>query len=282
MTDKPTGAQNPAIPLPDYRILVLQGADALRFAQSQFMNDVLQLADGQWQWNGWLNAKGRLIALFALLRLDAQTLWLLLPDYAPDALASGLATYVFRSKVTMQPLSGWQVYGQAVAPAPAPAGASPYPFVEDDGGLTLPWPGGRGLCIRPLPAPDAGDVAALMRWRAADLSAGIPRLVASQSGQWTPQQLSLARLAAYSVKKGCYPGQEIVARTHFLGQAKRSLALLEADAPVQPGDAIEQDGSPVGTVIATAGTLLQAVLPALAEGSPLQSGSARLRLLPQG
>ena len=57
---------------------------------------------------------------------------------------------------------------------------------------------------------------------------GLPRLPASQREQWTPQQLALDRLAAYSVKKGCYPGQEIVARTHFLGKAKRSLQCFSA------------------------------------------------------
>ena len=54
------------------------------------MNDVALLGDGQWQWNGWLNAKGRVIALFALLRLDSETLWLLLPDVPAEGLAEQL------------------------------------------------------------------------------------------------------------------------------------------------------------------------------------------------
>ena len=66
--------------------------------------------------------------------------------------------------------------------------------------------------------------------QAFDLEHGLPRLPASQAEHWTPQQLSLERLGAFSVKKGCYPGQEIVARTHFLGKAKRGLALLEGSS----------------------------------------------------
>ena len=76
-------------------------------------------------------------------------------------------------------------------------------------------------------APSTPDAPACDRWAAIDLAHGLPRLADAQSGQWTPQQLSLDRLRAYSVKKGCYPGQEIVARTHFLGQAKRGLVLFD-------------------------------------------------------
>ena len=93
--------------------------------------------------------------------------------------------------------------------------------------------GGFGLkrTLRIGPTDDAPrDDESQSRWRASDLRLGFPRLPASQAEQWTPQMLSLDRLHAFSVKKGCYPGQEIVARTHFLGQAKRGLTLFEARA----------------------------------------------------
>src|SRR5690242_10771866 len=79
--------------LAGHRLLALQGPDAVRFAHAQFMSDVAGLADGHWQWSGWLTPKGRVIALFALLRLDAQRLWLLLPDADPDALAAQLQRF---------------------------------------------------------------------------------------------------------------------------------------------------------------------------------------------
>jgi folate-binding Fe-S cluster repair protein YgfZ len=68
-------------------------------------------------------------------------------------------------------------------------------------------------------------------------------------------------LRAYSVKKGCYPGQEIVARTHFLGQAKRGLVLLEGDAPLAPGGAVQVGEAASGNPVCTAGALALAVLP---------------------
>ena len=79
MPDKP----DPCFALPDQAVIALHGRDALAFAQAQFMNDVAALADGQWQWNGWLTAQGRVIALFVLLRRDAESLWLVLGDAEP-------------------------------------------------------------------------------------------------------------------------------------------------------------------------------------------------------
>ena len=101
MPDNPTFPAGP-FALPDHRVLELSGRDAGVFAHAQFMNDVAGLAVGQWQWNGWLTPKGRVVALFALLKLDAERLWLLLPDVDPGELASKLQRFVFRSKVSLR------------------------------------------------------------------------------------------------------------------------------------------------------------------------------------
>ena len=99
------------------------------------------------------------------------------------------------------------------------------------------------------------------RWAAFDLEHGLPRLPPSQAGQWTPQQLSLDRLRAYSVKKGCYPGQEIVARTHFLGQAKRGLGLFEAGSAMNVGSEVRDGERVLGTIVSVSGRHALAVLP---------------------
>ena len=257
MPDKPQPAPPLEFALPGLRVLALSGADALAFAQSQFMNDVAALGDGQWQWNGWLNAKGRLVALFALLRLDAQTLWLL-GDADPDALAGKLQRYVFRSKVALQPLAEIHASGRFAAPQAASGATSARlgDTVELDMGSDA---GARTLRLAPDPART--DAEAATRWNADDLACGLPHLDASQLEQWTPQQLSLDRLQAYSVKKGCYPGQEIVARTHFLGQVKRGIALFEAQAPVAAGASVDAGGQSLGTIASVAGRHVLAVLP---------------------
>ncbi|RMH94878.1 folate-binding protein [Lysobacter pythonis] len=273
MSDNPTEVESAFIALPDHRLLAITGADALKFTQAQFMNDVTTLADGGWQWNGWLNAKGRVIALFALLRLDAETLWLVLPDFPPSELAGTLKRYVFRSKVKLEPRDELQVSGRLYA------GAIGCRAFQGDAAnaLRLDWPDQRELRIGPAVA--TGNAPALARWRAADLRAGLPRLNDSQREKWTPQQLSLDRLDAYSVKKGCYPGQEIVARTHFLGQAKRGPRLLQTASAVATGDTVTTGERGIGEVVSTAGTLALAVLPLECDESALRIGEQAVEVL---
>ena len=282
MSDKPSTDQAPVFALSGWSALRLEGTDAARFAQAQFMGDVDALAPGQWQWNGWLTPKGRVIALFALLRQDAQTLRLLLPDAEPAALATALSRYVFRSKLRIVPEPELAVSGRFGAPRHA-AGAA---FAGQDpaSGLELDLGGDGGartLLIGPEAAPQAPDLDS--RWRGFDLAHGLPRLAADQAEQWTPQQLSLGRLRAYSVKKGCYPGQEIVARTHFLGQAKRGLARLEAGAPMPAGQVVAaqaQDRS-LGTIVSREGRQALAVLPLeLDEDANLLAGEVPCHRMP--
>ncbi|MCA1714944.1 MAG: folate-binding protein, partial [Gammaproteobacteria bacterium] len=90
-----------ALPGSDRPILGLSGSEAAAFAQAQFMNDVAALAVGHWQWNGWLTPKGRVIALFALVKLAEDSLWLVLPDADAGELAIQLQRFVFRSKVAI-------------------------------------------------------------------------------------------------------------------------------------------------------------------------------------
>lgn len=249
--DNGSASATPFFRLQSARILALAGRDAVAFAHAQFMNDVEALPDGHWQWNGWLTPKGRVIALFALLRLEGETLWALLPDADAFALAERLQRFVFRRKVAIAVREDLQVAGAFAAPLQAEG--SRWAGTQADGiELDLGGAGGpRTLRIAPSAAA-AVDEDAEAHWIAADLRHGLPHLPVSQAEHWTPQQLSLDRLRAFSVKKGCYPGQEIVARTHFLGQAKRGLALFEADAPLAPGHEVREDDTVFGTVIATA------------------------------
>ncbi len=238
----------------------MTGRDAVAFAQAQYMSDVAALAVGHWHWSGWLTPKGRVIALFALLRQDEDTIHLLLPDADPAELAAQLKRFVFRSKLAISVRGDLAVSGNFEPPAQA-TGARFDGHV--DTGLELDFSGEGGtrtLRIDSTPGP-AEDPQVAARWAGFDLSHGLPRLDASQSGQWTPQQLSLQRLQAYSVKKGCYPGQEIVARTHFLGKAKRGLVVVEAGSRLEVGMAVADGDTTVGTIACASGSLGLAVVP---------------------
>ena len=249
MDDNPQPMADAFFRLPGHRLITLEGRDAAAFAQAQFMNDVALLEPGQWQWSGWLTPKGRVIALFALLKQADEAVWLLLPDADPAAVATALQRFVFRSKVRIQVREDLHASGRFGAPGIA-SGAM-FAGVEE-AGIELDYGGAGGQrTLRIARDAAAPGEAAAARWHAMDLEHGLPRLPASQVEHWTPQQLSLDRLHAFSVKKGCYPGQEIVARTHFLGQAKRGLVLLEANAALEPGQDVTASSMAMGKLVAT-------------------------------
>jgi len=257
-------------PLPRYGVIALDGPEAAVFAQAQFANDVSALAPGHWHWNTWLTAKGRVIAVFALLKQADDALLLVLPDMPATAFCDTLRRFVFRRKVSISP-ADWRVAGAFATPACARDNALDLAEarIELDLGAA---DGPRTLRLhREAIDPPSADFA--LRWYQQDLRVGLPRLVEGQREQWTPQQLSLERLHAFSVRKGCYPGQEIVARTHFLGKTKRGALLLESAQPLPAGAQVLQSGQAVGHVACgtEAGTLALAVLPLdLDAAQPLQ------------
>ncbi len=98
-------------------------------------------------------------------------------------------------------------------------------------------------------------------WRLENLRTGIPEILKAQSEQFTPHMLNLDLLGAVSVDKGCYPGQEIVARTHFRGTTKRRCLRFESAEPVSPGDKVSDGDRDVGEALNAIGNDLLAVLP---------------------
>lgn len=264
--------------LPDITVLTLSGRDCIAFAQAQFMSDVGALVDGQWQWSGWLTPKGRVIALFAVIRRGPERLDLLVLDADTATVAASLQRYVFRSKVSIDARSDLQVAGRFAPPSSAQGALSAQSgdILElDMGTATHP----RALAVQPHAARATLQPELHESWRAYDLGHGLPRLDESQREQWTPQQLSLDRLHAFSVAKGCYPGQEIVARTHFLGQVKRGLVALEG-AGGSPGDEVTSAGQALGRVVSTAADTLLAVLPLERTDAPLAIGDVEVRVVP--
>ena len=284
MPDNLQPPRNGGFALSGYRVLALEGRDAAAFMQAQSMNEVATLPAGHWQWNGWLTPKGRVIALFALVKFSEELLWLLLPDADPGELASQLQRFVFRSKVAftardeLLPSGAFAVPGEASGSVFA---GDAVHGVELDLGAAG---GARSLRIGAAENDSLADADATARWMAFDLEHGLPRLAQEQAGQWTPQMLSLQRLHAFSVKKGCYPGQEIVARTHFLGQSKRGLALLQGDEPVVPGSEVRDAERVLGRVVSVASSdgrhLALVVLPLEREGSALQVDCRCVREIP--
>jgi folate-binding protein YgfZ len=271
----------PPAPLPmltGFGVLAIDGPQAGAFLQAQLMNDVAALGVGEWQWNGWLTAKGRVVALFALLRAGDDAFLLVLPDHPAGELKDALSRYVFRSRVRMVVADA--VACAALSPAANGAPARHVAIAGDDGSWALDFAGDGGerqLWLLPAGSERiaAADASVDAAWRVADLRHGLPRLGPAQREAWTPQMLSLERLRAYSLKKGCYPGQEIVARTHYLGQARRGLVLVAGDALRENDALVDAAGATIGTLACTgaAGDIALAVAkPESADAATLADG----------
>lgn len=269
MSDKPQASRDAYFALPDLTVVTLAGRDAGAFAQAQFMSDVAALQDGQWHWSGWLTPKGRVVAVFAVVRRSAEAFDLALLDAPADVFAASLQRFVFRSKVAITVAADWSASGSLRAPARA---QGPQADLDREG-LELELDMGTASQPRTLRlACGSGaevDGDALAHWRGLDMAHGLPRLPVDQQDTWTPQQLSLERLRAFSVRKGCYPGQEIVARTHFLGKARRGLVGLQGAAQALPGDDVHQDGRTIGRLVCVAPDIQLAVLPLERPATPL-------------
>lgn len=205
-------------------LVSIEGADAIAFAQAQFSSNLARLSDRQWRFSAWLDAKGRVRALFHLIRLDGERLRLLLRGGDAQALADELRRYVFRAKAQVAALPARQL---------ATAGAMPlHAMSEHDDTLVLGC-GSHGLAL----AADGDD-----DWRLPQLRAGWPWLPHGTSGELLPAWLDLGALDATALDKGCYPGQEIVARMHYRGGGKRHLQHVRLSRALPPGSVLETDG----------------------------------------
>ncbi len=226
MTSKTRAASSPS---PDdaadgpillaYPCLRASGAQALDFLQRQTMNDLRPLVIGSAQRNGMLSAKGRVQTLFVVFRTAAEEFILAFPDGDAQRALTELRRFVLRSKVSLEPCADWQVLGATAATSTdvSPAVAM------------LPWDARRQLLLVAAEPQRSVDPRQVAEWYADDIDAGIAHLDQAGREDFTPQMLGLDRWRAYSLSKGCYPGQEIVARTHYLGQQKREMYRVSAE-----------------------------------------------------
>ncbi len=244
------------LPIGGWEVLEVAGRDAGGFLQRQTMNDVNALAaPTTCQWNGLLSAKGRVLALFVLVRTGAETFWMLAPDCRAGELEALLRPYVLRSKLSLQMREDLAADGTWIA-QDSTGWLAMSCVHEPESGLQLSLPAVQGSRLLRVGIRDPGSPAdddATARWRLDDLRCGLPRLSAAQTDAWTPQMLALERLGAFSLKKGCYPGQEIVARTHYLGRSKRRLQRFDTEQPVAEGSVLRDgSGNEIGVSICNA------------------------------
>ena len=221
-------------------LIVLDGPDAAAFAQAQFSSDVSALAPGQWQWSAWLDAKGRCRAFLQLARPATDRFTALLRGGDAKAMAEDLKRFVFRAKVRI-------VATGDITVVDGPALHDGLITVDDDEGITYGG-GARSWRIVHAASTHAGDHAT-RHWIDHDIDAGLAWLPDAAIGELLPQSLSFERLGAVSFNKGCFPGQEIVARMHYRGAGKQHLHTARFDVIASPGATLRRNGTSIGMVL---------------------------------
>jgi folate-binding protein YgfZ len=290
-----------ACPVGDLAVLRFDGPDAAAFLHGQLSSDVAALAPGTLQWSSYNSPKGRMLANLLLARpAPGDGLRAVLAADLAAAIARRLAMFVLRARVKVADAGAERALVGIVGPGAAAAAAAAFGVAVVPGGalvsgdtVVLGLPDGRVL-VEVATAARADALAALGphvaragedAWRRAGVRAGVPLVTAATSDQFVPQALNFDALGGISFRKGCYPGQEIVARMHYLGRLKERLFAFDhhGDAPA-PGTRLHAASfgdQPCGTVVngvadgddGTSATLLAVVQRSAAEGDVVHLGA---------
>lgn len=276
--------------LTDWTLLRAHGAEAATFLQGQLTQDVVGLQMGEARLSGYCSAKGRLLATFIVWRMSDDAFGLLCSADLAATVRKRLSMYVLRARCRVDDASGqWSVFGLAGATAQRLAGvAQAWAARQQDAHWSIGLPAAeqvpRGLLVQaadapalPLPALNARD------WQLLEVMSGVPRITAATAEQFVPQMVNLELVGGVHFQKGCYPGQEVVARSQYRGTIKRRMHLFATNGSAQPGQEVfhsEDAAQPAGMVVNAAEVagsgcrLLAEVKLAVLESGSLHLGSA--------
>ena len=249
--------------LDDWGVIRAAGADAASFLHNQLTNDVLALDGSHARLAGFCTAKGRMQASFVMWRGATDEILL---ACSADLLAPALkrlSMFVLRSKCKLTDASGelalWGVAGDAALAAPqiwsrtvTPDGDTllrlPDALLGDERVARALWVGASTSApVLPALAPEA--------WRWLEVHSATARIVAATHEKFVPQMINFELVGGVNFQKGCYPGQEIVARSQYRGTVKRRAYVVHADTPLAPGQdvfAADDLTQPAGMVVLAA------------------------------
>jgi len=232
-------------------LIKVSGEDTVNFLQNQFSNDIREISPQLSQLNAWCNAKGRILASLRVFQVGDDYFLHLSSDLL-DATLKRLRMFVLRSKVTLEDVSNeWLSIGLAGNDAPALL-AKQISHLPENANQVVPE---NGLVVIRL----AGDtprfqifgqtpaISSLWQalqteavpvgypvWSWLEIQAGIPNIVANTTEAFVPQMINYSTIGGVSFTKGCYPGQEVVARMHYLGKLKRRMYLAHVKTESLP------------------------------------------------
>jgi tRNA-modifying protein YgfZ len=265
-----------AVRLTDWGVIRAVGADTATFLQSQLTQDVRGLDAGRAALAGWCSAKGRLLASFIVWRPEPETFLLTCTADVLPAVLKRLSMFVLRAKCKLSDASAdlplWGVAG----------GALPPPWRRDGPRIGLPAAEGVARALHVGEAPQGEPALDAQAWAWLEVSSGVPRISTATVEQFVPQMVNLELVGGVDFQKGCYPGQEVVARSQYRGTLKRRAFVFDAPAAATGGQELfhsEDPAQPAGMVINAASwqgrhrLLAEVKLAALTAGS-LHLGSA--------
>jgi folate-binding protein YgfZ len=281
-----------AAPLNHLGIIRCLGEDAVTFLHNQLTQDVQLLPITQARWSGYCNAQGRLQASFVVYKKAADEVWLIIRRDLLARTLKRLSMFVLRAKVKLNDHSDqqavWGLSGQVMqalgleASPPWSAAELPqgtvialYPVGSEARALLLP------RAQMPLNATFSQEA-----WLAGEVLAGVADVQESTFEAFVPQMLNHESVGGVNFKKGCYPGQEVVARSQFRGTLKRRTFLFATNAPVKAGAEVASGADVVGVVAQAAtlpdqtGVALVCLLIQRAQDAELNVQGVGMRMLP--
>lgn len=296
---KAAAADTIVAPLTQFGVIRATGDDAAGFLHNLFSNDVLHLGRDHAERCGFCSPKGRLLADFLIWREGHDYLLQLSADIQP-ALLKRLGMYVLRSKVKLYDANSDLVLlgiaGSGAAAALKTLGAdmpaAPFDVSRFEGGAVIRLDERRSqLAVHAEAAARVWEsLASRLRpvgtpaWRWLEIEAGIPHITLATQEEFVPQMTNLELIGGVSFTKGCYPGQEVVARTKYLGKVKRRTyrAHIDGGCPMPGTDLFSPDlpDQSCGKVIQAAPSptggceFLASMLMSSAEGGDVRVGSA--------
>jgi folate-binding protein YgfZ len=233
---------NPASP-DSLGVLRARGTDVVQFLQGQLSNDLSWLGPERSLLAGYHNPQGRVLALLRLVHIAGDDLAVILPRELIAPLMNRLSKFILRARVRLADESGaWRI-----TPAVLAAGSTPLPpqVLPQISGAVAPLAQTLAVCVGESPAPwllvaahdapaalPAGCVpAAPQSWQRLQIAAGLPQVYAATSEAFVAQMLNLDVLGAIAFDKGCYTGQEVIARAHYRGRMKRRMQRFVTRGP---------------------------------------------------
>lgn len=279
--------------LTHWGVIRASGADAATFLHGQLTSDMQSLDQGRARLAGFCSAKGRLQSSFVVCRTGPEELRLACARSVLPATLKRLSMFVLRAKCKLcDATEEVPLYGLSGTAAKAVASIEPWQRADAADATLVRLPDAAGL-VRAMQfggSAPTGAPLSIEHWRWLEVNSGVPLIEAATVEAFVPQMINFELIGGVDFRKGCYPGQEVVARSQYRGTIKRRMFLFDVPVPAAAGQEVFHSGDPAqpaGMVVNAAphpdggsSALVELKLAALSEGE-LHLGSSDGALLVQ-